>query len=369
MSSAKDLMASGVDASALRLNQVTLSYGNVEVLQGIDLTLSPGEYCVVLGPSGGGKSTLLQAIAGLVVPDSGSLFLNGRSLDRVSPKDRGVSLLFQNDRLYPNWSLRRTLELANRHSPVGVSADAVKRIASEFQISELLDRRPDQVSGGQLRRAALAKAILRQPSVVLLDEPLDGLDASLRDEFVEMLRCFSRGRGADYPETAIIHVTHDGGEAMRLADRIVVLQDGMIVQTGSPEEVYRRPKTLAVATSLGVAPPNQIPLQRIRTVDVSLATRLVEQTAKKTNLATVLIRPEAIRVVDAVEGKTGMTVVGNELLVPVSFVSTRFVSGLWISRWASQGQSWTTVAIEKPVGAIQNQQAALVIALDDLVCV
>lgn len=163
------------------------------MLDGLDLDIQAGEYVVALGPSGCGKSTLLQIIAGLIPPDAGEITLGSRVLNRVAPLDRDVSILFQDDRLYPHWSLRQNLEIAVRRSAVKAAINeglnAVDRavLMQRLGIDDLLERRPDQVSGGQLRRAALAKALLRQPAICLLDEPLAAIDATLREDVIRLL--------------------------------------------------------------------------------------------------------------------------------------------------------------------------------------
>lgn len=353
--------------AALQVECVHHSYESVSVLRDLDLALSPGEYCVVLGKSGGGKSTLLRVIAGLLPVASGNTSINGIDIGKVAPKDRDVALLFQDDRLYPHWSIRRTLELADRRSPLfDPLAKAVELIADRFEIGDVLNRRPDEVSGGQLRRAALAKVILRRPAIALLDEPLHGLDAGLREHFIEMLADFPTDRGKNLPSTAILHVTHDGDEAMRLGDQIAVLDGGRIVQKNTPTEVYRRPQSIAVADALGQPPANRIRGDQF----LKIATNSNElQTGHRQEIKAdrwVLIRPESIAIEPTCRGEDSF----ERVFWNVRWVSTRMVAGRWLSHWVGGDQNWTTMTENVPA-SIQSElfEVALSAAMDDLIWV
>lgn len=352
---------------ALQIQSIHHSYENAAVLQDLDLVLSPGEYCVVLGKSGGGKSTLLRVIAGLLPAASGKTRINGIDVDGASPKDRDVALLFQDDRLYPHWSIRRTLELADHRSPLFDPLDkAVHSIADRFEISDVLDRRPDEVSGGQLRRAALAKAILRRPAIALLDEPLHGLDAGLREHFIAMLTDFPTDRGDQLPSTAILHVTHDGDEAMRLGDQIAVLDGGRMIQKGTPSEVYYRPQSIAVADALGQPPANRMRCDQFLKIATNADELLTSRSQEIESDRWVLIRPESIAIGPTLaDGDTSNRVTWN-----VRRVSTRLVAGRWLSRWVCGDQTWVTMTESMPE-SIQNDtgEVALSVATDDLIWV
>jgi len=244
------------------------------------------------------------------------------------------------------------MNLACRASLVnGNVATEVECLAARFQITDILDRRPDQVSGGQLRRAALAKAILRRPTILLLDEPLHGLDASLREDFLSLLNELPRRRGrtADgkpLPPTAIVHVTHDGDEAMRLADRIAVLDQGRIVQSATPWEIYRRPQTLAVARALGQPSVNVIlPIAR-------------NAFALDANAAHWIVRPEDIKVM------FGPNDGSDEARWPAELVQSSFVNGSWISLWRSHQQEWRCVSGEDPREKVAGHTGTLSIPRD-----
>ncbi|WP_044300907.1 ABC transporter ATP-binding protein [Rhodopirellula sallentina] len=316
------------DASHLVLRGIRKTYGDECVLNGVSLDVREGEYVVILGPSGCGKSTLLQIIAGLVRADSGSVELSSRSLDRTSPNDRDVSILFQDDRLYPHWTLRQSLQVACDRSPVKAKVDGLlDQIAERLGIGLQLDRRPDEVSGGQLRRAALAKALLRQPAVCLLDEPLTAIDTMLREELVSLLADYPRSRGDSLSRTSIVHVTHDGDEAMRLADRIVVMGQGRVLQSDAPELVYRKPKTLGVAKALGTPPANFLPLRWVQATVPGQAESIVNAVSCKGDDSVLVVRPESAQWLTA---ELERATPGAALEFEAQIVSSRYVGGRYV---------------------------------------
>ena len=335
------------EPDVLTLVAVNHSYTRIPVLRSLDFSLAAGEHCAILGRSGSGKSTLLRLIAGLIPLESGLIEIHQRSVARTSPKDRDVALMFQDDRLYPHWTLRQAMKRAWQASVVARQDETeLESLAQRFQIADILDRRPDQVSGGQLRRAALAKAILRRPAILLLDEPLHGLDASLREDFLSLLTELprQRGRAADgtpLPPTAIVHVTHDGDEAMRLADRIAVLEEGRVVQSGTPIEIYHRPRTLAVACSLGHPPVNVV---SAIACDAFALEMIGDQW---------IIRPESIEVV------RDRTATSDEIRWHAKLIQSRFVNGRWVSLWRSHEQAWRCVSMEDPMEKLIDQTATL----------
>jgi multiple sugar transport system ATP-binding protein len=234
--------------AGLSLSGVTKSFGAVEVLKGIDLEIADGEFCVFVGPSGCGKSTLLRVIAGLEEVTAGSVSIGGRVVNALSPKERGIAMVFQSYALYPHRTVRGNMEFGLKLSrlPRAEIDDRVMRAARMLKIEELLDRRPAQLSGGQRQRVAIGRAIVRDPTVFLFDEPLSNLDAKLRVSMREEIRELHERLG-----TTMVYVTHDQIEAMTLADRIVILNDGHVEQVGSPIEVFDTPRNVFVAQFIG----------------------------------------------------------------------------------------------------------------------
>ena len=241
--------------SALEIQNVRKTYGDVETLKGIDIALESGEFLVLLGPSGCGKSTLLNIIAGLAEPSGGDIRIGGRSVVGVHPKDRDIAMVFQSYALYPNLTVHRNIGfgLEMRKVPADLRDKAVREAARLLQIENLLERKPSQLSGGQRQRVAIGRALVRKPQVFLFDEPLSNLDAKLRMETRTELK-----RLHQMLKTTVVYVTHDQIEAMTLASRIAVMRDGRIEQLGTPEEVYNRPATLYVAGFIGAPPMNML---------------------------------------------------------------------------------------------------------------
>ena len=242
--------------ATVRLTQAAKAFGPVEVLKGIDLDIADGEFVVFVGPSGCGKSTLLRSIAGLESLSSGTVEIDGRTVNEVPPSERGIAMVFQSYALYPHMSVRENmgfaLKLAGR--PKAEIAVAVDTAAATLDITHLLDRRPRELSGGQRQRVAIGRAIVRQPKVFLFDEPLSNLDAALRVRMRYEFASLHKALG-----TTMIYVTHDQVEAMTLADRIVVINGGAIEQVGAPDELYERPDTIFVAGFIGSPTMNLVP--------------------------------------------------------------------------------------------------------------
>src|SRR5215210_674750 len=235
--------------ASVALRNLSLSFGTIEVLKSLNLEIEQGEFLVLLGPSGGGKSTLLNCIAGLLDVSAGQIFINGKNVTWEEPKDRGIAMVFQSYALYPRMSVRENMSFGLRmaKTPRPEIEKRVTKAAELLQITPLLDRRPDQLSGGQRQRVAIGRALVRDAAVFLFDEPLSNLDAKLRNELrVEIKRLHAR-----LGETTMIYVTHDQIEAMTLADRIVVMREQKIQQIGSPDEIYHRPANLFVAGFVG----------------------------------------------------------------------------------------------------------------------
>ena len=234
--------------SNLQLTNVKKSYGAVDVIHGVDLTIEDGEFVVFVGPSGCGKSTLLRMIAGLEEISGGTVEIGGQVVNDVAPSKRGVAMVFQTYALYPHMTVRENVAfgLKQAKTPKDEIDARVAEAAEMLQITEYLERKPKNLSGGQRQRVAIGRAIARQADVFLFDEPLSNLDAALRVQTrLEIARLHSR------LDATMIYVTHDQVEALTLADKIVVLHDGYISQVGSPMELYERPQNVFVAGFIG----------------------------------------------------------------------------------------------------------------------
>ena len=241
---------------AVQLTGVRKLFGAVEVIKGVDLTVADGELVVFVGPSGCGKSTLLRMIAGLEDVDYGAVSIAGRDVTELAPAKRGVAMVFQNYALYPHMSAYDNLAYGLRRAGMARGAvDArVQEAAALLQITDLLARRPKAMSGGQRQRVAIGRAIVHKPEVFLFDEPLSNLDAALRVEMRSQI-----ARLHQELQATMIFVTHDQVEAMTLADRIVVLNQGRVEQIGTPRDVYHNPENLFVAGFIGSPAMNLLP--------------------------------------------------------------------------------------------------------------
>ncbi len=230
------------------LTDIRKSFGNLEVIHGIDLMITEGSFVVFVGPSGCGKSTLLRMIAGLEEVTDGEIEIKGRNVTDLDPSDRGIAMVFQSYALYPHMSVRENLAfgLKMARTPEREIDARVRAASAILKIDPLLERRPGQLSGGQRQRVAIGRAIVRKPDVFLFDEPLSNLDAELRVSMRIEIARLHRELG-----NTMIYVTHDQTEAMTLADMIVVLRDGRVEQTGSPREIYENPANTFVAGFIG----------------------------------------------------------------------------------------------------------------------
>ncbi|WP_116134607.1 ABC transporter ATP-binding protein [Tropicimonas sp. IMCC34043] len=232
----------------VELRGVTKSFGQTPVIRGVEAGIEKGEFVVVLGPSGCGKSTLLRMIAGLEEVGSGEIHIAGKRVDQAAPKDRGCAMVFQNYALYPHLTVAGNIGYGLRVAgmPKPERRTRIAEVAELLELAPLLDRRPAQLSGGQRQRVAIARAIAREPAVFLFDEPLSNLDARLRGTMRTELRKLHDRIGA-----TSIFVTHDQVEAMTLADRVILLNNGQIAQFGTPHELYHAPRTRFVAEFVG----------------------------------------------------------------------------------------------------------------------
>jgi lactose/L-arabinose transport system ATP-binding protein len=252
----------------IELRSVRKSFGTVDVIHGLDLTINGGEFVVFVGPSGCGKSTLLRMIAGLEEVTDGDILIGGRDVTDADPAKRGIAMVFQSYALYPHMSVRENLAFGLKiaHTPTTELDRRVTAAADILKITHLLERRPGQLSGGQRQRVAIGRAIVRKPLAFLFDEPLSNLDAELRVSMRIELARLHRELG-----NTMVYVTHDQIEAMTLADKIVVLRDGRIEQVGSPRMVYEDPNNVFVAGFIGSPRMNFLEASFVDTSTVSAA--------------------------------------------------------------------------------------------------
>ncbi|MGD8430595.1 MAG: sn-glycerol-3-phosphate ABC transporter ATP-binding protein UgpC [Ectothiorhodospiraceae bacterium] len=242
----------------VKLRGIRKAFGSVETIHGVDLDIEDGEFVVFVGPSGCGKSTLLRLIAGLETVTSGDLSIGGNTVNRRPPSQRGVAMVFQSYALYPHMSVYENMAFGLKPKQGGKEEvrRKVKSAAALLQLDELLDRLPSQLSGGQRQRVAIGRAIVREPKVFLFDEPLSNLDAALRIQMrMELAKLHFDLK------TTMVYVTHDQVEAMTLADKIVVLNEGRVEQAGAPLELYHHPRSIFVATFLGAPQMNLLPAE------------------------------------------------------------------------------------------------------------
>ena len=240
----------------IRIHDVVKRFGSHAAVDDVTFSVAPGEFFSILGPSGCGKTTLLRMIAGLETPSGGEIYIGGDRVDRdVPPRARGIAMVFQSYALYPHRTAfaNITFQLEASHVPPDVMREKLRWAAEMFGITSLLDRYPRQLSGGERQRVALCRAVVRDPKVFLLDEPLANLDAKLRNLARDELKQLQQRLA-----TTAIYVTHDQVEAMGLGDRIAVMSRGTVRQVGTPEEVYERPADTFVATFLGQPPMNLV---------------------------------------------------------------------------------------------------------------
>jgi multiple sugar transport system ATP-binding protein len=279
----------------IELKNITKSYGAVNVIKGVDLTIEKGEFMVFVGPSGCGKSTLLRLISGLETITTGDMLFDGDRVNNVLPSKRGIAMVFQSYALYPHMTVKENMEFGMKlaGSNRAEMEARVRKSAELLQIGHLLDRLPKQLSGGQRQRVAIGRAIVRDPRVFLFDEPLSNLDAALRVQTrLEIAKLHH-----SMSNVTMVYVTHDQVEAMTLADRICVLRDGIVEQVGTPAELYERPNSIFVAGFIGSPKMNF----------------MTGASAAAYQCATLGVRSEHIEVVDSGAVWTGEVVHAEDL--------------------------------------------------------
>ena len=317
--------ANGGTMTGVNLSGIVKAYGAVQVVHGIDLAVAEKEFVVLVGPSGCGKSTTLRMVAGLEEITSGDLTINGRRMNRVAPKDRDVAMVFQNYALYPHLNVADNIAfgLRIRRMPKDQIKTTTAETAEILGLTPYLDRRPADLSGGQRQRVAMGRAIVRHPKVFLFDEPLSNLDAKLRTQMRAEIKRLHNRLGV-----TSIYVTHDQVEAMTLADRIVVMNDGRIEQVGTPMELFNNPANTFVAGFLGSPPMNQLKGKltnigaQIGNTEITLGSGMQGQTGRDVIIG---IRPEHV-LLEASEQTTALPInldlvepLGSEALLHAHF--------------------------------------------------
>jgi multiple sugar transport system ATP-binding protein len=317
----------------LELKNVRKSFQSVEVIHGINLTVEDGSFTVFVGPSGCGKSTLLRMIAGLEELTSGEVHIGDKRCDHLLPSARGMAMVFQSYALYPHMTVYENLRfgLTNQRLPKPESDARIRRAAEILRITDLLARRPSQLSGGQSQRVAIGRAIVKEPDAFLFDEPLSNLDAELRVKMRSEIVALHRRLGS-----TMIYVTHDQVEAMTMADTIVVLRDGAVEQVGPPIELYARPRNQFVAGFLGTPQMNLLKGKVQKVGEHGMSVTIAGERASLWATAsgdgaqvgagcTIGIRPEHFALSD--EGGLTGTVIATEMLGSETIVFANLPSG------------------------------------------
>ena len=319
--------------SGIAIKNLTRSFGDVKAVDGVSFEVSEKSFTVLLGPSGCGKSTLLRMICGLESVTSGQVFIDGKDVTNLEASQRGVSMVFQSYALFPHLNVEENIQfgLKVRRVPKIEREQRTREAAEVVGLAGLLDRKPANLSGGQRQRVALARSIVSEQSVCLMDEPLSNLDAKLRAEMRDEIRNLQIRLGL-----TVVYVTHDQVEAMSMADQIVLLDTGRIVQAGAPAELYTRPQSVFSARFVGVPPMNILPVDQAENEDFPSA--LQHHLKTNSNIGFVGIRPEHV-----VASKSGL---------PVKVFGTDYFGGETVIR-AHYNNS--TIYIRCPDQPIINQ--------------
>ncbi|WP_262297881.1 ABC transporter ATP-binding protein [Microvirga sesbaniae] len=298
--------------ATIEIDRLVKRYGQTAVVHGIDLAIQDGEFVVLVGPSGCGKSTTLRMIAGLEEISDGQIKIDGRVVNDLQPKDRNIAMVFQNYAIYPHMTVADNIAFGLYRSKLAKSEKRarVEQVAQTLGLSHLLERRPSALSGGQRQRVAIGRAMVRDPAAFLFDEPLSNLDAQLRTQMrIEIKRLHHR------LGTTSVFVTHDQVEAMTMADRIVVMRDGRILQVGSPLELYEKPVDVFTARFIGSPTMNLIPASlKEGRADLSIGGSVkVPSLSPSTPDILVGIRPQDFTPAEA--GSSGMSASGTVVVV------------------------------------------------------
>jgi multiple sugar transport system ATP-binding protein len=298
--------------ATIEIDRLVKKYGQTAVVHGIDLAIQDGEFVVLVGPSGCGKSTTLRMIAGLEELSSGQIRIDGRVVNELQPRDRNIAMVFQNYAIYPHVSVADNIAFGLYRSKLSKSEKRarVEQAAETLGLSQLLDRRPSALSGGQRQRVAIGRAMVRDPAAFLFDEPLSNLDAQLRTQMrIEIKRLHHR------LGTTSVFVTHDQVEAMTMADRIVVMRDGRILQVGSPLELYEKPVDVFTARFIGSPTMNLLPASlKENRADLSVGGS-VKVTSLPASSPEILIGARPQDFTPGTSGTPGLSVSGTVVVV------------------------------------------------------
>ncbi len=296
-----------MSAPVVSIRNLSHAFGALTVLHELSLDIEPGEYLVLLGPSGSGKTTLLSILGGFLQPTKGEVLIDGRDCTRMPPAKRPTTTVFQDYALFPHMSVGANVAFGLRMNGVAKTERArqARETLALVGLEQALDKKPHQLSGGQRQRVALARALVMKPRLLLLDEPLGALDLGLRRQMQDELKAIQKRVG-----TAFVHVTHDQEEAMALADVLLVMQDGRIVDQGDPERVYTRPSTRFSATFMGENTLIDAEVTGVTgtaaTLRTALGTLAFDRSGIRAGKATLMIRPENIRLGAAPPGHVSL---------------------------------------------------------------
>lgn len=289
----------------IRVEDLTVELGEF-ILKDVNLEIEPGEYFVVLGPTGAGKSVFLETIAGLYQPKKGLIKIDGRDVTRAEPRKRGISIVYQDYMLFPHLTVRENIEFGLKEN----GASDLDEIVEFLDVRQILHRKPDTLSGGESQRVALARALVTKPGILLLDEPLSALDCNTREQIMYELRQINEKMGI-----TIVHITHERSEAIALGDRVAVMNEGRILQVGIPEEVFRKPNSEFVANFVGVE--NLFRGESVIDQDTGVAIikvngiKIISTSCKPGNVF-IAIRPEDILLsIDRIEASARNSYQGN----------------------------------------------------------
>ena len=344
-------MADDLERTSVRFENVEKSFGSVQVLKNFDLEVEPGEFVVLLGASGSGKTTALRILSGLETPSAGRVYIEGQDVTDILPKYRNISMVFQSYALYPHKTVAENIgfPLKVRKLAKQEMESAIADAAKQVQLDGLLQRYPRELSGGQRQRVALARAIIRRPSVFLMDEPLSNLDAKLRGHMRAELKHMQQSMGI-----TTIYVTHDQIEAMTLAHRVAILEKGVLQQLATPAQIYNDPENLFVAQFIGSPPMNVVHGSLEGSEFVTQGVRINTLVQDRIEKAVMGIRPEDCAVASTAEGTLTGKIYTNELIGDHTLVTVNW------------GDDQISVKAPKDFTGQQGDEVGLIIPSDRL---